>query len=176
MKVHRSSCKVPITFVRLKPTWIFLKNLQKILKYQISWKSVQSEQSFPCRQTDTTKLTFASEILDVPKNMKQIWFMIFLSTPFYNSSWGIQTRLWDELHRNGRSVSAKSKRLFFSPKHPDRLWSPPSLLFNGWECFLWVLKQLWSKPDHSPACSEQIMKIWWNKFYLRLSTIMYIHY
>jgi len=47
-------------------------------------------------QTDTTKLIFASEILDMPKNMKQIWFMILLSTPFYNSSWGIHTRLWDE--------------------------------------------------------------------------------
>jgi hypothetical protein len=77
------------------------------------------------------KLTFASEILDVPKNMKQIWFMIFLSTPFYNSSWGIQTRLWDELHRNDHSISARSKRLFSSPKHPDWLWSPTSFLFNG---------------------------------------------
>jgi len=29
MKLHRSSREVPITFVRLKQTWIFLRNLKK---------------------------------------------------------------------------------------------------------------------------------------------------
>jgi hypothetical protein len=88
-----------------------LKNLKKI-KFQISGKYVHSEQSFPFRQTDTTKLIFASEILDMPKNTKQIRFMIFLSTPFYNSSWGTQTRLWDELHTNDCSISAPGVKAF----------------------------------------------------------------
>ena len=35
----------------------------------------------------------------------------------------------------------RGKGFFSSPKHPDWLWGPPSLLFNGYWGFLWVVKQ-----------------------------------
>ena len=38
-------------------TRLFLTNFRKILKYQISWKSVQWSRFVPCGQTDMTKLT-----------------------------------------------------------------------------------------------------------------------
>jgi hypothetical protein len=37
-------------------TWLFLTSFWKLLKYQISWKSIQWEQSCFCRWTDVMKL------------------------------------------------------------------------------------------------------------------------
>jgi hypothetical protein len=58
--VHRASCKVPVIHViSLTKLKIFLTNLQKIFKYQISWNSVHWESSCSM-QTDgqgVTKLT-----------------------------------------------------------------------------------------------------------------------
>ena len=45
----------------LTETWIFSTDFRKILKYQISWKSVQYEQSCSLR-TDVTKLIVAFSI------------------------------------------------------------------------------------------------------------------
>ena len=45
--VHRSSCKVPVILFRFqsKQTWIFLTYFWKILKYKISWISIQCKLS-----------------------------------------------------------------------------------------------------------------------------------
>jgi len=51
INVHRSSCKVPINLVRFKQNLNFLDTTWKILKYQISWKSVEWEPSCSCRRT-----------------------------------------------------------------------------------------------------------------------------
>jgi hypothetical protein len=40
INVHRSSCKVPLLLSDFNGYWIFLTDVRKILKYQISWKSV----------------------------------------------------------------------------------------------------------------------------------------
>jgi len=38
---------------------------------------------------------------------------------------------------NWDSISDRGKRFFFSPKRPDRLWSPYKFLFSGhWEALL----------------------------------------
>jgi hypothetical protein len=64
-------------------TWIFLTDFLKILKYQISWKSIQWEQS--CQrggQTDTVKLiiTFGN-FANMPK--KHAMFVIICLVNFY---------------------------------------------------------------------------------------------
>ena len=48
--VYFSSCKWPVIFLfSVNQTWIFFKDFRKILKYQISWKSVQFEPSCSMR-------------------------------------------------------------------------------------------------------------------------------
>jgi hypothetical protein len=62
INVHRPSCKVPLLLSDFNETWIFSRDFRNILKYQISWKSVQWEPSCSMRTgrwTDMTKLTFA---------------------------------------------------------------------------------------------------------------------
>jgi len=52
-------CKVPIFLSHFNETWIFLNFFRKILKYQISWNSIQWELSCSMRtdgRTDITKL------------------------------------------------------------------------------------------------------------------------
>jgi hypothetical protein len=49
IKVHRTSCKVPVILSYFNKTGIFWADFRKILKYQISWKSVQLNQSFSVR-------------------------------------------------------------------------------------------------------------------------------
>jgi hypothetical protein len=48
INVCRSSCKVSVILIRLK-VCIFLTNFRKVLKFQISWKSVQWDPSFSMR-------------------------------------------------------------------------------------------------------------------------------
>jgi hypothetical protein len=43
--VHKSSCKVPIILSDFNETWVVSKDFWKILKHQISWQSIQWEQS-----------------------------------------------------------------------------------------------------------------------------------
>jgi len=60
INVHRSSCRVFLT--DFNETWIFATEVRKSLKYEISWKSVQWEQSCSRRtnrQTDMKNLIVA---------------------------------------------------------------------------------------------------------------------
>ena len=59
INVQRSSYKLPLFLSDFTETWIFSTDFRKILKYQISWKSVHWQRSCSMRtgsQTDMTKL------------------------------------------------------------------------------------------------------------------------
>jgi hypothetical protein len=65
--VYWSSCKVIVILIRMYWNLIFSTDFKKILKYQISWKSIQWQLSYSM-WTDMTKLiaNFRS-FLNVPK-------------------------------------------------------------------------------------------------------------
>jgi hypothetical protein len=52
--VHRLSCKVPVIVVRFERNLIFTTQFRKILKYQMSEKSVHWESSFSMRTDGRT--------------------------------------------------------------------------------------------------------------------------
>jgi hypothetical protein len=50
---------------------------------------------------------------------------------------------------------------FSSPPRPDRLWGPPSLLYNGYQgLFHWEVMRLGCEADHSPPCSAEVKNAW----------------
>jgi len=53
-------------------------------------------------------------------------------------------------------IQSRGKIFFSSTKHPDWLWGPPSLLFNGcWGSFC-TFKWQRHKGDHSPPSSAKL--------------------
>jgi hypothetical protein len=47
-------------------------------------------------------------------------------------------------------------RIFSSPRRPDRLWGPSSLLSNRYQ----VVNQPGREADHSPPTSAEVKKMW----------------
>jgi hypothetical protein len=50
-------------------------------------------------------------------------------------------------------------RIFTSPCRPDRLWSPPNILYNGYRSSLLGVKRQGREADNSPPTSAEIKKI-----------------
>jgi hypothetical protein len=75
----------------------------------------------------------------------------FLASNLRDSLVGMATRCG----LDGRGLIAERGMRFFStPQRPDRLWSPPSLLSNGYlRLLLRRVKRLGRKADHSPPSS-----------------------
>ena len=75
--IYLSPCKVPLYLSEFNETWIFSTVLRKILKYNISWKSVQWEPICSIRtdgRTDMTQLIVAFRNFANPPNKKScVW-------------------------------------------------------------------------------------------------------
>jgi hypothetical protein len=68
------------------------------------------------------------------------------------------------LRCDGRGVRVRGRagsRIFSSPRCPDRLWGPSSLLSNG---HLWLfprgVKRQGCEADHSPLIGAEVKKMW----------------
>jgi hypothetical protein len=70
----------------------------------------------------------------------------------HNSPTALVTRLWD-----GQSaVQIQAVAIFLSsPKCPDQLWGPPSLLFDGQLCLSQGVKWLGREFDHLPPSGAE---------------------
>ena len=54
----------------------------------------------------------------------------------------------------------RGKRFISALKLPDRLWGPPSLLFDGtWGSFL-AVNRPGRGADHSPPCRAEVKNVW----------------
>jgi hypothetical protein len=63
---------------------------------------------------------------------------LFKDTCSRGSCFGIMTRLLAGRPRSRNSIPGRGNRFFSSPKLPDRLWGPPSLLFTSYQwLFSW---------------------------------------
>jgi hypothetical protein len=73
-------------------------------------------------------------------------------------------RSWDSIfsinQTDRSSDAARGKRFLSSPKHPDRLWGPPSLLFNGYWAFYPKVKRKGLEANLSPQSSAKVKDNW----------------
>lgn len=60
----------------------------------------------------------------------------------------------------------------FLQNHPDRLWSPNSLLFNGYRVSYSGVKQPGSEVDHLPLSSAEVSKNLWSSTSIPLYAFM----
>ena len=71
--IYCSLFKVSVFFSGFNETWIFMTDFKKLLKYQISWKSIQWELSFKCSQRDVMKrIATVRNCANRPKMVKTI--------------------------------------------------------------------------------------------------------
>jgi len=56
--------------------------------------------------------------------------------------------------------TGSGKRFLSSPKYPDRLWGPPSLLFNRYRGSVPAEKRSGRDIDHSPPYSTEVKNEW----------------
>jgi len=58
---------------------------------------------------------------------------------YVQCSAGVHARQWARGHEGLRLIVGRNKKLCPSPKHPESLWAPPSLMLKRYRgLFLWV--------------------------------------
>jgi hypothetical protein len=68
---------------------------------------------------------------------------------------GIATGYWLDDRGGGIRVPV-GLRIFSSPRRPDRLWGPPSLLSHGYR----GVKRPGREADHPPPTAAEVKKTW----------------
>jgi hypothetical protein len=62
----------------------------------------------------------------------------------------------------GRSIPGSGWEFHSSPPSPGRIWSPPSLLCNGYQRFFpYKVKRPGREADHSPPSSAEVKNAWY---------------
>jgi hypothetical protein len=77
-----------------------------------------------------------------------------------NNVTGYTLDIHGALLQRGGSSPGRGKRFFFSPKRPDRLWGPPSPLFNGYRGSFPGLQRPGREVNHSPPSSAEVKNEW----------------
>jgi hypothetical protein len=123
-------------------TCIFSTDFRKIVKYQISWKSVQWE---PVERQ--TRKSLWSLFAVLRRRLKTGWFPVHFRNKLQLQSRparkqpkeeptvvSIRSSLLTNINESSRwpwgggSIPGRSKRSLSSPKHAHRLWGPSSLI------------------------------------------------
>jgi hypothetical protein len=84
-------------------------------------------------------------------------FFIFIGPIRRDSVVGIATSYGLDDREVG--VRVPGSRIFSSPRRPDRLWGPPSLLSNWYRRLTPGVKWQGREADHSPPTSEEVKKM-----------------
>ena len=87
--------------------------------------------------------------------------MIFRPIRYIYESWsrvvGIATRL--QIRRFGVRIPVETS-LFSSPKRPDRLWGPPSFVFNEYRRSFQEVNRPGREANHSPPSNTEVKNEW----------------
>jgi hypothetical protein len=117
--------------------------------------------------THTRIRAFRENYTPVEVLLRDIFVSVFIKEGSRDSSIGIATGYG--LGYQGVEVRVPIKaRIFSSPRRPDRLWVPLSLLSNGYRGLPPGIKRPGSEVDHSPPTSVEVKKMW-----LYISTLPY---
>jgi hypothetical protein len=73
-------------------------------------------------------------------------------------SWGSSVSIVSDYGQGDRgSIPGRGKGFFLWPLCPDRLWGPPSFLYNGYRgSFPWGKARPGRDTDHSPTSSAEV--------------------
>jgi hypothetical protein len=87
--------------------------------------------------------------------------VIFMSIRYICESWSVVVSIVTRLRnkRFGVRIPVET-RLFSSPKLPDRLWGPPSFVFNDHRRSFQEVKRPGREANHSPPSSAEVKNEW----------------
>jgi hypothetical protein len=133
---------------------ICVKELNDICRMREGWISVKSSKFLEgCRARNKIAIP---EILLNPRGFSSV--RLSTQEPEYRS------RYSDWLRAGRPAVRVRvlvGSRIFPSPRRPNRLWGPPSLLSNCYRgAFFRGVKRSGREADHSPPTSAKVKNMW----------------
>jgi hypothetical protein len=87
----------------------------------------------------------------------EVMYTYLFSSYTYITLWSRDSSVGKATRVDGRGSIPSRGKFFFSPQLPDRLWGPPSLLYNGSQQFFSRgVKRPVREADHSPQSSAGV--------------------